>query len=93
MKRKKQIQKVYKHYSKVYLVDLVYKLGYSFDYQSELFEYSPRERYTDYAINHAHDVATVNNNVCELWEQTKEYLYNNVIDLITANNNIVDYWE
>lgn len=38
-------------------------------------------------------MATANNDICELWEQTKEYLYSNVIDLITAHNDIVDYWE
>lgn len=73
--RKQQYSKVLKHYSKIELVDMVYELGYSFDYQSELLEYSPRERYCDYAINHAHDVATANNNSDELWECTKEYLY------------------
>lgn len=91
--RKQQLNKIYKHYSKVYLIDMVYELGYSYDYQSELLEYSPRERYTDYAINHAHDVATINNNSNELWKCSKEYLYSNIIDLITAHNNIVDYWE
>ena len=50
--RKQQYNKVLKHYSKIELVDMVYELGYSFDYQCELLEYSPRERYTDYAINH-----------------------------------------
>lgn len=91
--RKQQYKKVLKHYSKIELVDMVYELGYSFDYRCELLEYSPRERYTDYAINHAHDVATINNNEGELLECSKEYLYSNMIDLITANNNIVDYWE
>lgn len=91
--RKQQYSKVLKHYSKIELVDMVYELGYSFDYQSELLEYSPRERYCDYAINHAHDVATANNNSDELWECTKEYLYRNMIDLFKAHNNIVDYWE
>ena len=91
--RKQQYSKFLKHYSKIELVDMVYELGYSFDYQSELLEYSPRERYTDYAVNHAHDVATANNNSDELWECTKEYLYRNMIDLFKAHNNIVDYWE
>lgn len=91
--RKQQLNKLYKQYSKVYLVDMVYELGYSFDYQCELYEYSPKERYTDYAISHAHDVATANNNSDELWECTKEYLYRNMIDLFKAHNNIVDYWE
>lgn len=91
--RKQQLNKLYKQYSKVYLVDMVYELGYSFDYRCELLEYSPRERILDYAINHAHDVATINNNEGELWECSKEYLYSNMIDLIKANNNIVDYWE
>lgn len=91
--RKQQYNKVLKHYSKIELVDMVCELGYSFDYQSELLEYSPRERYTDCAINHAHDVATANNNSDELWECTKEYLYRNMIDLFKAHNNIVDYWE
>lgn len=90
--RKQQIQKIYKHYSKVYLVDMCYELGYSYNYQCELLEYSPRERYTDYSINHAHDVATINNNSNELWECSKEYLYHNMIDLITAHNDIIDYW-
>lgn len=58
--RKQQIKNIYKHYSKVYLVDMVYELGYSYDYQCELLEYSLRERYLDYAINHAHNVATIN---------------------------------
>nr|DAT71505.1 MAG TPA: hypothetical protein [Caudoviricetes sp.] len=49
--------------------------------------------YIDYAINHAHDVATINNNSNELWECSKEYLYFHMIDLITAHNDIVDYWE
>lgn len=93
MKREKQVQKIYEHYSKVYLVDLVYKLGYSFDYQCELYEYSPNERYLDYAVNHAHDVATINNNTNELWECSKKYLYSNMIDLITAHNDIIDYWQ
>lgn len=91
--RKQQYNKVLKHYSKIELVDMVYELGYSFDYRCELLEYLPRERYTDYAINHAHDVATINNNEDELWKCSKEYLYSSMIDLITANNNIVDYWE
>lgn len=91
--RKQQYSKVLKHYSKIELVDMVYELGYSFDYQSELLEYSPRGRYCDYDINHAHDVAAANNNSDELLKCTKEYLYNRMIDLITANNGIVDYWE
>lgn len=91
--RKQQYNKVLKHYSKIELVDMVYELGYSFDYQSELLEYSPRERYCDYAINHAHDVATANNSMSDLWLHTKEYLYRNMVDLITANSNLVDYWE
>lgn len=91
--RKQQYNKILKHYSKIELVDMVYELGYSFDYRCELLEYSPRERYTDYAVNHAHDVATANNNECELWECSKEYLYRNMIDLITANNSLVDEWE
>lgn len=91
--RKQQYNKVLKHYSKIELVDMVYELGYSYDYQSELLEYSPRERILDYAVNHAHSVATANNNSDELYKCSKEYLYNNMIDLITANNNIVDYWK
>lgn len=93
MKRQKQLNKILKHYSKIELVDMVYELGYSFDYQSELLEYSPNERILDYATNHAHDVATTNNNSDELWECTKEYLYRNMIDLFKAHKNMVDYWE
>ena len=48
--RKQQYSKILKHYSKIELVDTVYELGYSFDYRCELYEYSPRERYTDYAV-------------------------------------------
>ena len=91
--RKQQLNKILKHYSKIELVDMVYELGYSFDYQSELLEYSPKERCLDYAVNHAHDVATANNNSDELWECKKEYLYRNMIDLFKAHNSIVDYWE
>lgn len=91
--RKQQYNKVLKHYSKIELVDMVYELSYSFDYTCELLEYSPKERYCDYAISHAHNVATANNNSDELWECTKEYLYHNMIDLLKAHNNIVDYWE
>lgn len=91
--RKQQYNKILKHYSKIELVDMVYELGYSFDYRCELYEYSPRERYLDYAVSHAHDVATANNNSDELLKCSKEYLYSNMIDLITANNGIVDYWE
>lgn len=72
---------------------MVYELGYSFDYQSELLEYSPNERYLDYAVNHAHNVATANNNSDELLECSKEYLYHSLIDLLTAHNSMVDYWE
>ena len=88
--RKQQYNKVLKHYSKIELVDKVYELGYSFDYTCELLEYSPRERYCDYAINYAHDVATANNNSDELWECTKEYLYRNMIDLFKAHNSLVN---
>lgn len=84
--RKQQIQKIYKHYSKNYLAHMVYELGYQFDYECELLEYSPRERYTDYAINHAHDVATANNDICELCEQSKGYLYKNMIALLGVIN-------
>lgn len=91
--RKQQLNKIYKHYSKSYLVYMVYNLGYDYDYTCELWEYSPRERYTDYATNHAHDVATANNNMGELWECSKEYLYSSMIDLLGAINNLIDYWE
>ena len=64
----------------------VYNLGYYYDYDCELLEYSPRERYTDYATNHAHDVATANNDICELWEQSKGYLYKNMIALLGVIN-------
>jgi len=84
--RKQQLKKIYKHYSKNYIVHKVYNLGYQFDYECELLEYSPRERYTDYATNHAHDVATANNNEGELWEQSKEYLYNNMVCLLGVIN-------
>lgn len=84
--RKQQLNKIYKRYSKVYLVQMVYELGYQFDYECELLEYSPRERCTDYAINHAHDVATANNNEGELYECSKEYLYKNMICLLGAIN-------
>lgn len=91
--RKQQINKIYKQYSKDYLVNMVYLLGYDYDYTCELLEYSPCERYTDYATNHAHDVANANNNIEELWECSKEYLYRNMIDLINGLNNLVDDWE
>lgn len=91
--RKQQYNKILKHYSKIELVDMVYELGYSFDYQSELLEYSPNERILDYATNHAHDVATAKNNECELWECSKEYLYSSLIDLLTVHKNMIDYWE
>nr|DAM64266.1 MAG TPA: hypothetical protein [Caudoviricetes sp.] len=89
--RKQQYNKILKHYSKIELVDMVYELGYSFDYRCELYEYSPSERILDYAVSHAHDVATANNNLDELLKCSKEYLYSNMIDLITTNNDIVDY--
>jgi hypothetical protein len=88
--RKQQLLKVLKHYTKNYLVHKVYNLGYYFDYDCELLEYSPRERYTDYATNHAHDVATANNDICELWEQSKGYLFRAMVDLIKANNSLQD---
>lgn len=91
--RKQQINKIYKHYSKIELTDIVYELGYSFDYQSELLEYSPNERILSYAVNHAHDVATANNNANELYECSKEYLYNYMIDLFKAHNSLYDIWE
>ena len=91
--RKQQLNKIYKRYSKAYLVYIVYELGYKFDYECELLEYSPRERYTDYATNHAHDVATSNNNEGELWECSKEYLYNSMTELYGAINGTIDYWE
>lgn len=91
--RKQQYNKILKHYSKIELVDMVYEVGYSYDYQSELLEYQPQERYLDYTTNHAHDVATANNNKGELWECSKEYLYLSLIDLLTAHNNMVDYLE
>lgn len=72
---------------------MVYEVGYSYDYQSELLEYQPQERCLDYATNHAHDVAVANNNKGELWECSKEYLYSSLIDLLTAHNNMIDYWE
>lgn len=84
--RKQQLNKIYKRYSKAYLIQIVYELGYQFDYECELLEYSPRERYTDYATNHAHDVATANNNKGELYGCSKEYLYNNMICLLGVIN-------
>ena len=91
--RKQQLNKIYKQYNKSYLVHKVYNLGYYYDYDCELLEDSPNERYTDYATNHAHDVATANNDICELWEQSKGYLFRAMVDLIKANNSLQDDWE
>lgn len=88
MKRKQQLQKVLKHYTKGYLAHVVYNLGYNFDYESELLEYSPSEHFLDYAINHAHDVATTNNDIDELESQSKEYLYNSMVDLFKAMKEV-----
>ena len=81
--RKQQLNKIYKQYNKCYLVHKVYNLGYYYDYDCELLEYSPNERYTDYATNHAHDI-------CELWEQSKGYLFRAMVDLIKASNSLQD---
>jgi hypothetical protein len=82
--RKQQLNKIYKHYSKSYLVYMVYNLGYDFDYECEILEYSPQERHLGYAIDHAHDVATANNNEEDLHKCSKKYLYENMIDLING---------
>lgn len=93
MKRQKQLNKIYNQFSKSQLVHGVYTLGYDYDYTYELWEYSPHERILDYATSHAHDVASVNNDIEELWGCSKEYLYNSMIDLIRRLNYLMDDWE
>lgn len=82
--RKQQLLKVLKHYTKKQLVSMVYTLDYDYWYTCELLEYSPQERYLDYATNHAHAVATANVNIDELEKCSKQYLYNYLIDTING---------
>lgn len=86
--RVQQYKKLYSHYIKSYLMHKVYNLGYYYDYDCELLEYSPSERCLDYATNHARDVATANNDYDELLSLSKEYLYNSMIGLIKATNSL-----
>ena len=91
--RTQQYKKIYSHYMKGYLCYKVFNLGYNYDYDCELLEYSPSERCLDYATNHAHDVATANNNYYELLSLSKGYLYNSMISLIKATNSLIDEYE
>lgn len=54
--RKQQLNKIYKHYSKNYLVHKVYNLGYYFDYDCELLEYSHRNVYSFQRIQKIIDI-------------------------------------
>ncbi len=91
--RTQQYQKLYSHYIKSYLVHKVYNLGYYYDYDCELLEYSPNERCLDYATNHAHDVAKANNDYDDLLSLSKGYLYNSMIGLINATNSLINEYE
>lgn len=73
--RKQQLNKFYKSLNHDRLARYVWSTSYNYDYTVELHEYSPMEQYTDYASNHAHDVATANNDYDEFMSRSTSELW------------------